>query len=385
MGRIFDLSADAICVFSHDGYFLRANAAIERVLGYRPDELIGTHFKRYIHPEDVEKTMSWRPQVLAGAAVLAFENRYVRKDGSVATILWSGQWSAVDKCLYTVGHDVTERKHLLEELKARAEAMERNSAELAIAKEAAESSDRLKSIFLATMSHELRTPLNSIIGFTGIVWQGLAGPVNAEQKKQLGMVRESARHLLALINDVLDISKIEAGELAVHYARFDLQASIIKVVDIARPLAQSKLLELHAHIAPEVREMSGDMRRVEQILLNLLSNAIKFTERGSVTLEAAILDDFCSDQAALPRKALSVAITDTGIGIKPEDLVRLFQPFRQLDTALSRNHEGTGLGLAICRRLAGLMGGTVVAQSQWQVGSIFTVTLPLERQNQPSL
>ena len=99
MGRIFDLSADAICVFSHDGYFLRANAAIERVLGYRPDELIGTHFKRYIHPEDVEKTMSWRPQVLAGAAVLAFENRYVRKDGSVATILWSGQWSAVDKCL----------------------------------------------------------------------------------------------------------------------------------------------------------------------------------------------------------------------------------------------------------------------------------------------
>ena len=163
--------------------------------------------------------------------------------------------------------------------------MARRTAELAVAKERAESADRLKSAFLATMSHELRTPLNSIIGFTGIMLQGLAGPLNAEQTKQLGMVQSSARHLLALINDVLDISKIEAGQLEIRAEQFDLRSSLEKVAALVKPLAEKKGLALRVVLSPDVGQAVSDRLRVEQVLLNLLNNAVKFTERGEVTLE----------------------------------------------------------------------------------------------------
>lgn len=243
------------------------------------------------------------------------------------------------------------------------------TAELAEARDRAEAADRLKSAFLATMSHELRTPLNSIIGFSGIMLQGYVGPLNDEQIKQLGMVRNSANHLLALINDVLDISKIEAGQLEVASERFDLRASINKVVDIIRPLAEKNGLALRMDVAPEIGEMVSDPRRVEQVLLNLLNNAIKFTEQGEVKLTAKTIQG-----------SIRISVADTGIGIKPEDLDILFQPFRQISTGLSRQHEGTGLGLAICRRLADLLGGEIHAESEWGKGSVFTITLPVNGQ-----
>ena len=269
-----------------------------------------------------------------------------------------------------------EIARLYDELRRRAEELEKRVADrteelivangaLLEAKDAAESADRLKSAFLATMSHELRTPLNSIIGFTGILLQRLAGPLNEEQDKQLAIVRDSARHLLALINDVLDLSKIEAGQLEVACAPFDLRASIEKVAGIVRPLAEKKGLALKVDAAAEIGAWTSDARRVEQILLNLLNNAIKFTERGAVALAAEPADD-----------GLRIAVADTGIGIRPEDMGHLFQPFRQIDTGLARQHEGTGLGLAICRRLADRLGGEIRAASEWGRGSVFTLTLP---------
>jgi PAS domain S-box-containing protein len=277
----------------------------------------------------------------------------------------------VPEGIFVLSIDISERKEAeaaLLELYANLEhKVAERTEELQAALVRAEAADRLKSAFLATMSHELRTPLNSIIGFTGIVLQGLAGPLNAEQTKQLGMVRGSARHLLELINDVLDLSKIEAGQLQVRAEPFDLAESVSRVVASVRPLAEKKGLELVARVAEAPTGMIGDRRRVEQVLLNLLNNAIKFTEHGCVTL---VVDRH--------EGAARLRVTDTGIGIKPEDLATLFQPFRQIDTGLARQHEGTGLGLVICRRLATLMGGEITATSEWARGSDFTVLLPLE-------
>ncbi len=239
------------------------------------------------------------------------------------------------------------------------------TAELAVARDRAEAADRLKSAFLATMSHELRTPLNSIIGFTGIILQRLAGPMNDEQRKQLGMVQDSARHLLALINDVLDISKIEAGQLEVHCGPFDLRAAVARAVETLAPLAQKKGLRLAVEIEADVREAVGDQRRAEQVLMNLLSNAVKFTETGSVAVRCAARGD-----------RVEIAVRDTGIGIAAEHLETVFLPFRQIDNGLSRRHEGTGLGLSICKRLLDLMDGSIRVESTPAVGSTFTVSLP---------
>jgi signal transduction histidine kinase len=244
---------------------------------------------------------------------------------------------------------------------------------LAAAKERAESADRVKSAFLASMSHELRTPLNSIIGFTGLLLQDIVGPLNKEQTKQLRMVKDSGQHLLALINDVLDISKIEAGQIEISNAKFDLRESVQKVVHTVTPLADKKLLPLVVKLAPDVGEITSDRRRIEQILLNLLSNAIKFTEQGKITLTAEMAHG--TDNSL--QSTVRISVADTGIGIKGEDMDKLFQPFRQLDTGLTRQHEGTGLGLSICKRLVERLGGTIGMESESGKGSTFHITLPI--------
>ncbi len=285
----------------------------------------------------------------------------------------------VPEGVFVLSIDVTERHRAeaaLLDAKANLERkVEERTAELQTALVRAEAADRIKSAFLATMSHELRTPLNSILGFTGIVLQGLAGPLTDEQRKQLGMVKGSARHLLDLINDVLDISKIEAGQLTIRAEPFDLRASVDRAVASMRSMADQKQIQLEVTMPADLAPMCSDRRRVEQILLNLLNNGVKFTERGrvSLTVEAG-----ASVVLATGRPAVRIRVSDTGIGITPEDLRTLFQPFRQLDTGLARQHEGTGLGLAICRRLTELLGGEIGAESTVGAGSVFTVTLPLD-------
>ncbi len=239
--------------------------------------------------------------------------------------------------------------------------------EMLRAKEIAESADRIKSAFLASMSHELRTPLNSIIGFTGILLQGLAGPLNEEQKKQMGMIQKSARHLLQLINDVLDISKIEAGQLNLSIERYDLRESFKSVLQIIQPMAKKKGLKLVLDFDSAGCDIVSDRRRVEQILINLVNNAIKFTDQGEVRIKSMV-----------DETRLITSVTDTGIGINAQDMTTLFEMFRQIDAGLARSYEGSGLGLSICRRLAEMLGGEIWATSEGeQKGSTFTFTLPL--------
>ena len=200
--------------------------------------------------------------------------------------------------------------------------------------------------------------------------QGITGSLNPGQEEQLGIVKQSARHLLHLINDILDISKIEAGQLEIAPARFDARDSILKVLESLKPMAEEKGLDLQVELASDVGVINSDPKRFEQVLINLLNNAIKFTDKGKVCLQAQLVE-----------KRLVVRVVETGIGIRVDDLAKLFQPFQQVDVGSTRQHEGTGLGLTISRRLAVLMGGDIHVESQRGNGSIFTLVLPLNNQD----
>ena len=366
--------------WTRDGRITFLNEFGQRFFGYSEAEIVGRHVVGTIVPESESTGRDLRPLMdRICADPVAFEqnvNENMRRNGDKVWIAWTNKVYLDDQGrvegILSIGTDVTERKRADEELRRLNAELEQRvierTADLAAAKERAESADHLKSAFLAAMSHEVRTPLNSIIGFTGIVLQGLPGPLNEEQKKQLGMVQGSARHLLSLINDILDLSKIEAGQLEIEARPFDAREAVESVVRLVAPLAEKKGLTLTRKVAPEVGELTGDRRRFEQILINLVNNALKFSEKGEVRVECAV-----------DGRELVTRVADTGIGIRPEDLGKLFQAFRQIDTGLSRAYEGTGLGLSISKKLVEMLGGGISVESDWGVGTTFTFRLPLGR------
>lgn len=389
-------SANSIILrWNAEGYVTFLNQFGQRFFGYAFDEIVGQHVIGTIVPvtdtagHDLQNLMQ---QICLDTKIFEQNvNENMRRNGERVWISWTNKVVLDSEGRVTeilsIGNDITESLNAEKEIRELNASLEKRvaerTAELQTALVRAEAADKIKSAFLATMSHELRTPLNSIIGFTGIILQGMAGPLNAEQGKQLGMVRGSAKHLLELINDVLDISKIEAGQLEVQSESVDLPALIERVINVLKPVAEKKGLFLIASVSKELGQIISDRRRLEQVCINLINNAIKFTEQGGVTVTAELLGNHDQPLAGVHGSWMKLSVADTGIGIKPEDLDLLFRPFRQIDSGLTRLHEGTGLGLAICRKLLDLMGGDVTAVSEWSKGSEFIVTLPLHGAHQP--
>jgi len=284
--------------------------------------------------------------------------------------------------IVTVLHDRTEeieRARLYEELKKASALLEERvrqaTSELVGQNELLrrqrielEQASAAKSQFLANMSHEFRTPLNAILGYTSLLLQGVSGELGAQQERNLSRVDSNARHLLAIINDILDISRIEAGKMPLHVSSFPIPTLVQEVLAELEPLIERSKLSVRVETARKLPPISNDRAKVKQIVLNLVTNAIKFTPSGSVTVSAR------HEPSA---KEIEIAVRDTGIGIKSEDQERVFEDFRQADNSPAREYGGAGLGLAICRRLAHMMEGKVDLQSAVGQGSTFTLTLPV--------
>jgi PAS domain S-box-containing protein len=275
-----------------------------------------------------------------------------------------------------VFRDITERKLAEQRIQSQNEALVRANDELVQARKQAEYATHLKSQFLATMSHEFRTPLNAIIGYTEIQLEGMTGELTAEQRDYQKRVLANGEHLLGLINDVLDISKIEAGHMEISYSRFNLRDWLNDIVLQNRGLAEGKGLEFEAQIEAQLPEIIvGDSARLKQIVINLVSNAIKFTEKGAVKLQVGGNDS----------ETWKIAVTDSGIGIPAHAQETIFDEFRQVDSTATRQYGGTGLGLAIVKKLVLLMSGKINLKSETGEGSTFTVTIPYVKETEASL
>lgn len=347
-----------------DGIYFRRNGRYEfvnprfcEITGYSKDELLTPDFNiNVLFDEQTRAFIQERIREREKGAKVStrFQIFIKNKSGKRVDIEVSIEFRDQENELISMGfiQDITDRKRTDEIIRAR---------------KAAERSDRLKSAFLAAMSHELRTPLNSIIGFTGILLNEMSGPLNEEQNKQLGMVQTSSKHLLNLINDVLDLSKIEAGDFKISKESFNVKTSIEKVVQTVTPLAAKKGLALEVAIDQEFEDIINDQRRFEQVLMNLITNAIKFTAEGKVLVICFIANE-----------EVNVRVVDTGIGIKEQDMDKLFKQFKQIDSGITRKHEGTGLGLSISKKLLEMMGGNIKVESEWGKGSVFSFTVPVK-------
>lgn len=369
---LVESAKDGIVIIK-DGRFSYVNPAVVEMAGAKKEELIGSFFLKWVDKEEVEKIKKFYESRMNGKEVPSmYETVFVSKSGekiysevNAAIIPYEG-----GKADLVIIRNINERKKADEEIRKLNEELEKRveerTRELAEANARLIELDRLKSMFLASMSHELRTPLNSIIGFTGLILMGMAGEINEEQRKQLTMVYNSANHLLNLINDILDISKIESNKVEISIEKIDLSDIIKEVLSIIKPMASKKEISLETNFEDNLI-IESDRRRVKQILMNLVGNAVKFTEKGSVSIEAFKVNN-----------EISVKVRDTGIGIKKEEMNKLFQPFQQLDMSSTKQYEGTGLGLYLCKKLTTLLKGTIKAESEFGKGSTFTINFPIK-------
>ncbi len=360
LAAIVDSSDDAIIGKDLGGIITSWNGGAQRLLGYTAEEAIGSPVAILFPPGREEDESRLLERLARGERVGSFDTVRRRKNGTdvdvSVTLSPVRNGTGVIVGASKVARDITERKR-----------SEHAGRELAEQNRRVQEATRLKSEFLANMSHELRTPLNGIIGFAEILHDGRVGPIAPEHKEFLGDILTSAHHLLALINDVLDLSKVESGKMDFRPEPVDLATIVGEVCDIVRTLTASKGIRVEVDVDPELTGVITDPSKLKQVLYNYLSNALKFTpDGGQVRIRVA---KEASDM-------LRIDVEDTGIGIRKDDLGRLFVEFQQLDAGSAKRYQGTGLGLALTRRIAEAQGGHVEVRSELGVGSTFSAILP---------
>ena len=339
-----------------DGRYVKVNDAFARMLGRRPEDLIGATPRDAGVWANEGFDEALRAELGRTRAARSVEATMRAADGRSVTVELSAEIVDLEgeRLMLMVGRDVTQTRLQEEDLRR--------------SKQEAELANRSKSEFLANMSHELRTPLNAILGFSQVMRDELLGPLGTQRYREYADdINRSGALLLNIINDVLDLAKLEAGRVELRETAFSLPVAIRESARLVRDRAREGGLRLDLLLDDSEPHLLGDERLIKQVVLNLLSNAVKFTEQGGVRLRGFVKD-----------RKIVLAISDSGIGIKPEDMGKLFNAFRQIESGLTRKYDGTGLGLSICKKLAHLLGGEIEAESVWGQGSTFTFTLPQE-------
>jgi PAS domain S-box-containing protein len=380
---LLEAAPDGILEVSADGAIVLVNAVAAKMFGYDRSELIGKPVEDLVpsHYRDLHvkhRAGYWaRPQTRSMGSGLALSA--LRRDGTEFPVEISLSPVAYPDAFRVIAivRDVTERQRAEDKIRV---VREQYTAELAIKNQElaarnqeAEKANRMKSEFLASMSHELRTPLHTVIGFSELLLEELEGPLNAKQRRFLGHIKQDSQHLLELINDILDLSKIEAGRLELRPEEFDVAGAVEEVIGSVRLPADEKFLALQSHVAPDLL-LYADRVRFKAILYNLLSNAVKFTpEHGRIDVTCTV-----------ETETLVTSVRDTGIGISAEEHALIFDNFHQVGSTTKGVREGTGLGLAITKRLVELHSGSIEVQSELGKGAEFIVRLPLDRRVSPT-